>query len=65
MEITNKGLNLEIYNSWLFQIQNLSVKINNYYIDKDCFNLAYYFSLLSRDGLKHWYKYFLCVWLII
>lgn len=53
MKITNKGLNLDIYNAWLFQIQNLSLnKINNYYIDKGYFNLAYCFSLLSRDGLS-------------
>lgn len=53
MKITNKGPGLDIFNAWLFQIQNLSInKINNYCIDKGYFNLAYYFSLLSRDGLK-------------
>lgn len=51
MEITNKGLNLEIYSGRFFQIQDLSV--NEITIISIKTTLAYYFSLLSRDGLKY------------
>lgn len=50
MEITNKGLNLEIYSGRFFQIQDLSVN------EITIISIKNYFSLLFFTTVQRWFK---------
>lgn len=66
MQITNKDLHLEVNNGWLFLIQNLPVnKIDSYCNGKDSFKFNLLVFITVQGSLKHWWKYFICMWSVV